>query len=27
VVSMDELDFWVRNGIKHIKIWEIEKYL
>jgi predicted AAA+ superfamily ATPase len=27
VVSMDILDFGVRNGIKHIKVWELNNRL
>lgn len=27
VVSFDDIDFWISNWIKHIKIWEIENVL
>jgi predicted AAA+ superfamily ATPase len=27
VVSMDEVNFWVINWIKHIKVWELDEYI
>ncbi len=27
VVSLDDIDFWIRNWIKHINILDVEKYL
>jgi len=27
VVSFDEIDFWISDGIKHIKIYDLEKYI
>jgi hypothetical protein len=27
VISFDELDFWVRNGIRWINVMELEKVL